>query len=65
MYVKAYRGFESHSLRQPSRTNNVVEWLRFEHTIEELHDVAVLPGVRQAQTVGFKADDIQSEISVG
>jgi uncharacterized protein (TIGR03032 family) len=45
-------------------SGNVVEWLRFEHTIEELYDVAVLPGVRQAEAIGFKADDIQREISV-
>lgn len=45
-------------------TGNAVEWLRFEHTIEELYDVAVLPGVRQAEAIGFRADDIQREISV-
>lgn len=44
-------------------TGNVVEWLRFEHTIDELYDVAVLPGVRQAEAVGFVADDIQRELS--
>ncbi len=46
-------------------SGNVVEWLRFEHTIEELYDVAVLPGVRQAEAIGFVADDIQRDISVG
>src|SRR5262245_27728696 len=30
-----------------------VAWLRFEHTIDELYDVAVLPGVRQAEAIGF------------
>ena len=45
-------------------TGNAVEWLRFEHTIEELYDVAVLPGVRQAEALGFRADDIQREISI-
>ncbi len=44
-------------------TGNIVEWLRFEHTIDELYDVAVLPGVRQAEAVGFVADDIQRELS--
>ena len=44
-------------------SGNAIEWLRFEHTIEELYDVAVLSGVRQAEAVGFKADDIQREIS--
>lgn len=36
-----------------------VEWLRFEHTIDELYDVAVLPGVTQAEAVGFRGDDIE------
>ncbi len=41
-----------------------VEWLRFEHTIDELYDVAVLPGVRQAEAVGFKDDSIERLISI-
>ena len=46
-------------------TGNAVEWLRFEHTIEEIYDFAVIPGVRQAEAVGFRADDIQREIIPG
>ena len=46
-------------------TGNAVEWLRFEHTIEELYDVAILPRVRSAEAIGFKSDDIQREITVG
>jgi uncharacterized protein (TIGR03032 family) len=46
-------------------TGNAVEWLRFGHTIEELYDVAVIPGVRQAEAIGFRADDIQREIIPG
>ena len=46
-------------------TSNAVEWLRFEHTIEELYDVAILPRGRSAEAVGFKSDDIQREITVG
>jgi len=42
----------------------VVEWLRFAHTIEELYDVAVLPGVRAAEAIGFRSDDIQREITI-
>jgi hypothetical protein len=44
---------------------NAVEWLRFEHTIEEFYDVAVMSGVRQAEAVGLRADDIQREIIPG
>ena len=45
-------------------SGNTVEWLRFEHTIDELYDVAILPGVRSAEAIGFKFDDIQREITV-
>jgi len=45
-------------------TGRTVEWLRFEHTIEELYDVAVLPGVVQAEAVGFMGEDIQRAIRV-
>jgi uncharacterized protein (TIGR03032 family) len=45
-------------------TGTAIEWLRFEHTIEELYDVAVLPGARAAEAVGFKSDDIEREITI-
>ena len=45
-------------------SGNTLEWLRFEHTIDELYDVAVLPGVRSAEAIGFKFDDIQREITI-
>jgi uncharacterized protein (TIGR03032 family) len=40
----------------------IVEWLRFEHTIDELYDVAVLEGVTQAEAIGFAGEDIEREI---
>jgi uncharacterized protein (TIGR03032 family) len=45
-------------------SGNAVEWLRFEHTIDELYDVAALPRVRAAEAIGFKSDDVQREITV-
>ena len=45
-------------------TGNAVEWLRFEHTIEELYDVAVLARARAVEAIGFKFEDIQREITV-
>jgi uncharacterized protein (TIGR03032 family) len=45
-------------------TGGAVEWLRFEHAIDELYDLAVLDGVRMAEAIGFKADDIKRVISV-
>ena len=39
-------------------------WLRLMHTIDELYDVAALPGVVQAEAVGFKGEEIEREVSV-
>lgn len=36
-----------------------VQWLRFEHTIQELYDVAALEGVMQAEAVGFRGEDLE------
>lgn len=41
-----------------------VHWLRFEHTIDELYDVAILPGIAQAEAVGFLGDDIEDRVTV-
>lgn len=41
-----------------TETGHVAQWLRFAHTIEELYDVAVLPGVRQAEAIGFLGEEI-------
>lgn len=40
-------------------TGRIAAWLRFEHTIEELYDVAVLPGVIAAEAVGFAGPGIE------
>jgi len=45
-------------------TGNTVSWLRFNHTVEELYDVAVLEGVRQAEAIGFRGEDIQHQITI-
>ena len=45
-------------------TGATVSWLRFNHTVEELYDVAVLSGVRQAEAIGFKGEDIERYITV-
>lgn len=46
-----------------TRSGTTVEWLRFERTVEELYDVAVLPGVVQPEAIGFKDDGIGQAIS--
>jgi uncharacterized protein (TIGR03032 family) len=48
-----------------TRTGQALHWLRFEHTIDELYDVVALPGVRQAEAVGFVGEEIQRTISFG
>jgi len=45
-------------------TGATVSWLRFNHTVDELYDVAVLAGVRQAEAIGFKGETIQRQITV-
>jgi uncharacterized protein (TIGR03032 family) len=45
-------------------TGQTVHWLRFEHTIEELFDIAILPGVRQPEAIGFQGESIETFVSV-
>jgi energy-converting hydrogenase Eha subunit B len=45
-----------------TETGQTVQWLRFEHMIDELYDVALLPGVRQAEALGFQGDDLAGAI---
>lgn len=45
-------------------TGQTVHLLRFEHTIEELFDIAVLPGVRQSEAIGFQDENIETFVSV-
>jgi uncharacterized protein (TIGR03032 family) len=47
-----------------THSGRTVEWLRFEHTIDELYDVAVLPGIAQAEAVGFVGQTIEQVVSV-
>lgn len=44
------------------RDGSAVAWLRFEHTLQELYDVAALPGVAQAEAIGFMGDDIKAVV---
>lgn len=47
-----------------TETGRVAEWLRFEHTVDELYDVVAMPGVRQAEAVGFVGPEIERVVSV-
>jgi uncharacterized protein (TIGR03032 family) len=46
------------------RTGDAVHWLRVTGVIEELYDVALLPGVQRPMALGFQTDHIQRIISV-
>ena len=47
------------------RTGDAVHWLRIEGVVEELYDVAVLPGVRRPMAIGLKTDELRRMITVG
>ncbi len=47
------------------RSGDIVHWLRFEGMVEELYDVAVIPGVRRPAALGFKSDEIRRTITIG
>jgi uncharacterized protein (TIGR03032 family) len=45
-------------------SGRTVEWLRFEQVIDELYDVAVLPGVAQAEAIGFRGEGIAQAVRI-
>ena len=46
------------------RTGDTVHWLRFEGVVQELYDVAVLPGVVRPAAIGFRSDEIRRVITI-
>ena len=47
------------------RSGDTVHWLEMRGVVEELYDVAVLPGVRRPMALGFKSDEIRRVITMG
>jgi uncharacterized protein (TIGR03032 family) len=47
------------------RSGDAVHWMRVSGTIEELYDVAVIPGVRRPMGIGLQSDEIRRVLSVG
>lgn len=45
-------------------SGRTTDWLRIEEPVSELYDVAMLPGVAQAEAVGFVGDDICERVTV-
>jgi len=48
-----------------TRTGDAVHWLRVEGVVEELYDVAAIPGVRRPMALGFVTDEIRRMLTVG
>ncbi len=46
-------------------SGDVVHWLRMESIVEELYDVAVLPGARRPMALGFMTNEIRRVLTVG
>jgi uncharacterized protein (TIGR03032 family) len=47
------------------RSGDTAHWLRLEGVVQELYDVAVLPGVSRPLALGFKSDEIRRTLAVG
>jgi hypothetical protein len=47
------------------RTGDIVHSLAIEGVVEELYDVAVIPGVRNPAMIGFRSDEIRRVIRIG
>jgi uncharacterized protein (TIGR03032 family) len=46
-------------------TGDIVHWLRIAGPVEELYDVAILPGVVRPKALGFQTDEIRHEVWFG
>jgi uncharacterized protein (TIGR03032 family) len=46
-----------------TETGRTAEWLRFEHSIDELYDVAIIHGSAQAEAIGFRGEEIESAVT--
>jgi uncharacterized protein (TIGR03032 family) len=47
------------------RSGDAVHWVRLEGVVEELYDVAVIPGVVRPMAIGTQSDEIRRVIRVG
>jgi len=46
------------------KSGDAIHWIRIEGVVQELYDVAFLPGVRRPSAIGFKTTDISRIITV-
>jgi uncharacterized protein (TIGR03032 family) len=47
------------------KSGDIVHWLNIQGVVEELYDVAILPGVVRPSALGFKSDEIRRAIMIG
>ncbi len=47
-----------------TRSGETIEWIRMEGGVREIHDVAVLPGVRNPVAIGLMTDEVQRLITI-
>lgn len=47
------------------RTGDAVHWVRCSGVVQELYDVAAIPGIRRPSAIGFRSDEIRRVITVG
>jgi uncharacterized protein (TIGR03032 family) len=47
------------------KSGDIVHWLNIQGVVEELYDVAILPGVVRPMALGFKSDEIRRVITIG
>lgn len=45
-------------------SGDMKHWVRIEGVVRELYDVAVLPGVRQPNAIGFRSEEVKHVISI-
>jgi len=46
------------------KSGDIVHWMRMEGVVNELYDVAALPGVRRPMALGFRSDEIRRVLTV-
>ena len=46
------------------KSGDIVHWMRLDGVVNELYDVAALPGIRRPMALGFKSDEIRRVLTM-
>ena len=46
------------------KSGDIVHWMRLDGVVNELYDVAALPGIRRPMALGFKRDEIRRVLTM-